>query len=248
MFSDEKAHPMGRGTYRLVEIDDFRIHVCHKPIRPQISVMAGVAIQYHGGVVKILPSGVYKNGSVVQVGNTFTFPGGEVVRGSHHRLTVSVPQSRYAEVVMGLCGEYRDDGAGGILDGVTEVYTPASGQPFRWGGPFQGLYQSQYAEGQKVSPGEALFSSAECPYEDAEPESADPECPELEPQAQVQCPAGPLHGDCVGDVVAMCDLTYIDKAREASADLQEVEEPGVPCRGVDAGASAWDNQRGHAAQ
>ena len=219
MFSRAQAHPMGRGLYKMVGcVPSFRIHACHKPLRHHISVNRGFAIEYDGGVVKLLPSGVTTTGPVQRTGNTFTFPGGEVVSGSYQSLTVSVPRWKYAGRACGLCGEYEYDGAGGILDGVTEVYTPASGQPFRWGGPHLGLYQSKYAEAQKVPEAEALLTSAECPYEDAEPESEDPECPELADQAARYCPVGECYKGCKADVVALCDITQIDVAREACRD------------------------------
>ena len=228
MFSRSVAHPMGGGLYTMVQIPDFRIQVCHQPTsRPDIAINAGFAIQFDGGVVKILPSGVYNNGSAVQSGNTFTFPGGEVVRGSYRSLTVTVPRPRYINRVIGLCGEYKY-GAGGVLDGVTEVYTQASGQPFQWGGPFQGLYQSEYVEGLRVPEAEALLTRTECPYEAPEPAPPVPGCPELLPQAEAECPVGECYDNCKGDVVEMCDLGYIDRHKEACGDREELDpEPGA---------------------
>ena len=229
MFSRQLAHPMGSGVYTMVQISGFVIQACHKPVRPGISVNAGFAIRYSGGTVKILSSGMTVEGPARRSGNTIEFPGGEVVRGAWTRLTFTVPGSRYMEQVIGLCGGYRSDGSGGILDGVTEVYTRASGQQYRWGGPFQEKYQSEYVEGLKVDAAASLFTSSECPYNSSsEPESTAGACPEMEAEARRECPVGACYDGCVADVVLTCDRKYIEEARVACKEREELDPaPGV---------------------
>ena len=125
-----------------------------------------------------------------------------------------------------MCGEFNP--AKGFTDTLTinnANKTVFSGTSYtKWGGPYGGEFQTVFAESWKVKATDAgaLFTADEC--ESGEPYSGPPpvefeSCPELEAQAEAQCPSGDLHETCIADVGMTCDLTrWVDAAKEGQRE------------------------------
>jgi hypothetical protein len=214
MFSGHTGHPQGAGPYVLVQSDDgnFIVQTCHEPTNSYVSHSKALAVTY-GQYSSTYDNGwsTPETGSGIVCGKeTCTFPGGEKVSQVGGHVWISLP-SLYCGSVSGLCGNYNPDhqfvdaytlAEGGILD--------LSGQPLRWGGPFYGQYQADFAQSYAATVATSLFSASMCPVVPYTPPTTVPppftECPDLEAVATDLCPVGPEYKNCVIDVGLSCDL------------------------------------------
>jgi len=230
-----KTNPMGVGEYVLAKSKDgkFAVHACHTAVGDPskgISANKAFAIKtpdfpeplYVDGKGWAIPRGLT---SVKHLGQEIALPGGEVISASGNSISMSLPTSKYAGNVEGLCSHFGEG---------TEPFVTAKGErldedlPEKWGGPMGGKYQSVFVESYKVASDapEALFSESVCPRsETVVPVTGVPfaGCPDLVSVAKALCPAGRLHTSCIEDVGATCDVTYIEKANAAQQELRLVD-------------------------
>jgi hypothetical protein len=222
MFGGARAHPQGTGPYTLVQNSDrsFVVQTCHTPASAgsRVSYNTAVAIKHNGTV--------WQSGGAGSSGATKVYPTGEtvVVQGTH--VWITLPSS-HCGGVSGLCGSYDPDtqfgdayslANGTVLDMV--------GQPQRWGGPYYGQYQSQFVQSFAATAADSLFSDGACPIVPFLRPATLPEpfvdCPELQAQAESECPVGAQYDNCIMDVGETCDLsTWV-------ADAAVPEPEGFP--------------------
>eukprot|EP00937_MAST-01D_sp_MAST-1D-sp2_P007421 g7421.t1 len=220
MFSGDKAHPMGVGPYVLAsDAGAFEVQACHQAVK------AGSVISRNTAVAAKWTDATGAHKSVKFIGgewsgdkdliectaDTCTFPNGARLGMAGSAIWVRLPPAFCAQVG-GLCGNYNPDAH------YADAYTNSTGQavsmvgqPMRWGGPYFGQYQSEFADSWKATAATSLFSVAECPVDTTPLAPAGPEpyaeCPELQQQAIDQCPDGPRYEECLMDVGVSCELT-----------------------------------------
>ena len=237
---------MGQGEFVLTNcLNTFKVHSCHQPIRPGISVTTAFAIESWHGVVKIFRNGMSAIPAGVTVaGNTITFGGGAVVvvqlsdvAGS---LTVKLPATCCGNVE-GLCGHFNPDAD------FEDIFTNSSGMAGHypanwWGGPYGGAYQTEFAHSFKLSASDAdaLFTAAECasgdPDEPDEPPEPFEDCPELEADAREQCPEGRFQQNCLIDVGVTCNLTvWVNESKAAEEGFEEVDDGSIVVHNITGG-------------
>ena len=167
MFSGDHGHPQGVGPYVFAEATDksFVVQTCHKRINSVVSYNWRLAVKAPDGVYKKLGGSWQKpQGAVATCTSTgCTWPTGEVVSLAGSAAYVKFPGT-YCGRVQGLCGAYTPDKS------FRDAYTAANGriidvsqgagQPYRWGGPFYGRYQYDFADSYKPAYGspQILFS------------------------------------------------------------------------------------------
>ena len=165
MFSGQKGHPMGEGPYVLAQSTDrsFEVQVCHRRVRPGISVNSAMAVRSseYGSAKYVGSSWEVSSGSQIACsGATCRFPTGEVVSAL---AWVSLPSS-YCSAVQGLCGNYNpDSGFADAFSDANGTVVSMVGQHYRWGGPFWGNYQYDFVESFKATADTSLFTQEECP-------------------------------------------------------------------------------------
>jgi hypothetical protein len=234
MFSGSGGHPQGSGPYVFAQTMDknFVVQTCHQPTTSgsHVSLNTRLAVKTSEGVFKYF-AGTWTepaNSSAVCGSHVCHFPDGEIVAMFGSRVDVALPASACGGV-QGLCGNYNparnffdaySDEQGRVVD-----TTQGTGQPWRWGGPFYGRYQNDFADSFKVGSAASLFSAGECgttigsptPSPDWIPPMAFAQCPHLKANAIAQCPMGPSYTDCIMDVGMTCDLSRWIAENQATA-------------------------------
>jgi hypothetical protein len=120
--------------------------------------------------------------------------------------------SAYCSKVSGLCGAFTPE-----LN-FADTFTNAGGEITSVGSPQWGNFQSEFAQSYAALGASSLFSASECPQFGAnyllpKPIVSFAACPLFEAVAKAKCPQGPRYNDCVSDVGASCDLSWVTDAK-----------------------------------
>jgi hypothetical protein len=115
--------------------------------------------------------------------------------------------------VSGLCGAFNP------AANFADTYTNADGEITGVvGNPQWGNFQSEFVQSYAVLGANSLFAASECPQPGANQPLPKPHvlfaaCPLLEAVAKAKCPQNSRYTDCVSDVGASCDLSWVTDAK-----------------------------------